>query len=195
MALEIRDKLEDYNTALMTQIKLHQVSGPRQHSINLLQDWLARKKGGNNFLSGVENTPWREEEQRDLVSFSNSTFDVLTSLVAEKVVPGLVACGLLTKNPMPGQEELGLREWSATSYHRASRAFVVIIATLMPSMATLVLYFVPSMIARILTAMLLSSVFSASMALSTKAKHAEIFSVTAAFAAVQVVFIGSTSLS
>lgn len=84
----------------MTQIKLHQVSGPRQHSINLLQDWLARKKGGNNFLSGVENTPWREEEQRDLVSFSNSTFDVLTSLVAEKVVPGLVACGLLTKVSM-----------------------------------------------------------------------------------------------
>lgn len=59
----------------------------------------------------------------------------------------------------------------------------------------LVLYFVNSMLIRIGLVILFTTIFSVALALFTGAKKIEIFSATAAFAAVEVVFIGSVSAS
>jgi hypothetical protein len=57
----------------------------------------------------------------------------------------------------------------------------------------LALYFVNSMIHRIGLVIVFTTVFSVALALFTGAKKVEVFSATAAFAAVEVVYIGSTS--
>jgi hypothetical protein len=56
-----------------------------------------------------------------------------------------------------------------------------------------VLYFVERMLTRIGLVILFTATFSVTLSLFTQAKKVEIFSATATFAAVEVVFIGSTS--
>jgi hypothetical protein len=51
------------------------------------------------------------------------------------------------------------------------------------------------MIVRIGLMIVFTAIFSVSLAVLTEAKRAEIFAATAAFAAVEVVFIGSTSVN
>ena len=97
------------------------------------------------------------------------------------------------QKPEPGHEEFGLVHSPNKPYETAARVLAVLASTLIPSVAIVVLYFIQRLIIRIVTSILLSLVFSTTLAILTKARAAEIFASTAAFAAVQVVFIGSTS--
>jgi hypothetical protein len=81
---------------------------------------------------------------------------------------------------MPGQEELGLVEWNEDTYHASAKALAIIFSTLIPSIAIVVLYFIHNFIARILTAMGLSFVFSITLALVTSVRASEIFASTVA---------------
>ncbi|CAK1363880.1 unnamed protein product [Cercospora beticola] len=191
----IRENLDQYHTALLKHSQICKLPKPNRYDLNLLQDWLARADGGNNFLTGIEDLPWLESESSDLVALDSRDFDSATRWFAERVLPWLYRNKVQSRSPLPGQEELGLVEWSDETYRRAARWLSVIASTCIPTLAIVVLYFIRNLIARILTAMGLSFVFSVSLALLTAARPAEIFAASAAFAAVQVVFIGSTSLS
>lgn len=74
-----------------------------------------------------------------------------------------------------------------------AEALVVALSAVLPTVAILVLYFIPTMIWRIVGVVILTFVFATVMALTTGAKKSEVFGATAAFAAVEVVYIGSTS--
>lgn len=51
---------------------------------------MGRKKGGDNFLTEVEDIPWStEEDSSDLVALSGREFDTLTGWAAENLVPWL----------------------------------------------------------------------------------------------------------
>lgn len=76
---------------------------------------------------------------------------------------------------------------------RVGDAIVATFSAALPTVAILVLYFVKSMLNRIGLVVVFTSVFAAALAIFTNAKRIEIFSATAAFAAVEVVFVGSTS--
>lgn len=70
---------------------------------------------------------------------------------------------------------------------------IAALSAIFPTVVILGLYFVQSMIKRIGLVILFTSLFAITLALFTGAKKVEIFSATAAFAAVEVVYIGSTS--
>ncbi|KAJ3946128.1 uncharacterized protein N0V96_004484 [Colletotrichum fioriniae] len=79
---------------------------------------------------------------------------------------------------------------------KISRFGDIVLATLsaaQPTLAILILYFVQNMVHRIGLVIVLTMVFSVLFALLTRAKKAEIFAATAAFAAVEVVYIGSVA--
>lgn len=59
------------------------------HDFGVLKEWLARKHGGNNFLSGIEDKPWRNEEVVDLVALSARPYARVTRWVIERAVPWL----------------------------------------------------------------------------------------------------------
>ncbi|KAM0716127.1 hypothetical protein Q7P37_008641 [Cladosporium fusiforme] len=195
LVMQIREKLRTYNEALLHQAQIGQMPCPGNHDYTVLRKWLRHPKGGNLFLKGVEDLPWLEEERDDLVAVSSRNFDTLTKLVAEKVVPWSTSRRVIKKTPLAGQEELGLLQWNDEAYETASRLVSILTATLIPSLAIIILYFIRNLIARILTAMGMSFVFSILLAATTAARPAEIFASTAAFSAVQVVFIGSTSVT
>ncbi|EKG11220.1 hypothetical protein MPH_11691 [Macrophomina phaseolina MS6] len=162
-----------------------------KYDLRILRDWLKRSGGGNNFLSGVEALPW-EEEHSDLVALSGRHHDKFMRWVSEKLVP----CSLIewlrrSKKPIPGHEEVGLVKWGDGQYHKASMALSVVVSSLIPCLAIITLYHIQDLI-RIYAAFGFSALFSLALALLTLARPAEIFGATAAFASVQVVFIGST---
>ncbi|KAK3638735.1 hypothetical protein LTR56_012842 [Elasticomyces elasticus] len=87
LVLQIREKLSDYNAALLQQAEIAKLTQPREYDRRLLQDWLARKDGGDNFLLGAEDRPWLESESGDLVALSNKGHDSFTHWIGEKLVP------------------------------------------------------------------------------------------------------------
>ena len=67
------------------------------------------------------------------------------------------------------------------------------VSATLPTAAILVVYFVQNMVHRIGLVIVFTVIFSAALTVLTGAKRIEIFSATAAFAAVEVVYIGSTA--
>ena len=91
-----------------------------------------------------------------------------------------------------GDEESGLIHYEDATVYNITRIFCILISSLLPSASVVVLYFVEHLIDRLGIIMGFSLMFSFSLALFTSAKRVEIFAATAAFASVQVVFVGST---
>jgi hypothetical protein len=190
LVLTIRQRLKEYRRCVTTSKpsiaddrneQMKPCCGkPKKYDLEVLRDWLAREKGGDNFLSGIEDLPWLESETSDLVAVSGRDFDTITRWTAETFVPWLYRSKILKRVPVSGQEELGLVEWDDTTYLRTARGMSVVVSSLIPSLAIVILYFIHNLIARILTAMGLSFVFSVALALSTPARPAEIFAASAA---------------
>ncbi|CAD0086717.1 unnamed protein product, partial [Aureobasidium vineae] len=178
--MKLRSKLKDYNEALLRQANLQKLEKPNHYDLNILRCWLEHEKGGNNFLNSLEDLPWTEERESDLVALSKRKQDHFTKWTAETMIPWLLQKGVTTKTPLPGHEELGLVEWSDASYTTASRTISVVTSSLIPSLAIVVLYFIHSLLVRIFVAMGLSFLFSIALALLTSARAAEIFASTAA---------------
>ena len=86
-----------------------------------------------------------------------------------------------------------IRRYSEKKVAKVTQGVVAALSALLPTLAILVLYFVTSMKTRIGLVILFTTVFAVLLALFTSAKRVEIFSATAAFAAVEVVFVGSTA--
>jgi len=89
-------------------------------------------------------------------------------------------------------EESGVYHYKGSSYRFISHVFGILFASMIPAASIFTLYYVHNMVARLGALLAFSVVFSISLAIFTTAKKAEIFAATAAFASVQVVFVGST---
>lgn len=85
------------------------------------------------------------------------------------------------------------RAYSPQTVSRVGSAAVAALSSTLPTLAILVLYFVKDMVTRLGLVILFTTIFAFALAVLTDAKKVEIFSATAAFAAVEVVYIGSTS--
>ncbi|KAH6722946.1 hypothetical protein BKA61DRAFT_565600 [Leptodontidium sp. MPI-SDFR-AT-0119] len=77
--------------------------------------------------------------------------------------------------------------------YRITTILGTLLSSLIPIAAIIVLSFVKNMTARLGIVSAFTAIFSVSLSLVTEGKRVEIFAATAAFASVQVVFIGSTN--
>lgn len=71
----------------------------------------------------------------------------------------------------------------------------VVLSSLLPTVMILALYFIQSMLWRIGAVIIFTAIFAVALTVFTNARKIEVYSATAAFAAVEVVFIGSTANS
>jgi predicted RND superfamily exporter protein len=88
--------------------------------------------------------------------------------------------------------ETGVLAYNDVYFRRLNKLIVTTVASLLPIVAIIVLYAVKSTWRRIYVAIAFTALFGIAMA-CTNARQSEIFAATAAFAAVEVVFIGSVS--
>ncbi|KAG0650167.1 hypothetical protein D0Z07_2935 [Hyphodiscus hymeniophilus] len=80
-----------------------------------------------------------------------------------------------------------------TYFHRIANILGTLVSSLIPIAAIIILSFVRNMTARLGIVCAFTAVFSICLGLVTEAKRFENFAATAAFASVQVVFVGSTN--
>ncbi|KAK0715491.1 hypothetical protein B0H67DRAFT_241578 [Lasiosphaeris hirsuta] len=95
-----------------------------------------------------------------------------------------------------GEKEASyLRHYSDRKLRFASDVFGSAVSSIIPSLAIIVLFFVEDLLRRLALVCLFSFLFSICMSLATRARRIEVFGATAAFASVQVVFVGTTAAS
>ncbi|MCJ1452195.1 hypothetical protein MMC28_002537 [Mycoblastus sanguinarius] len=185
--LEIRKKLSEY-------IQVAAISSPTPHNVTLLREWLERPKYGKGFLRGVEAKAWDlEKGTQDFITLSNQQVerDGLSRFIYW-LVPGIYhrLWGMHWSTPTV---EGGIFEYPDSSLDRAARTLNTLLSSLLPTLSIFVLYYVKSPPARLGLILGFTIVFAITLQCVSRARPADIFAATAAFAAVQVVFVGSTS--
>jgi hypothetical protein len=88
--------------------------------------------------------------------------------------------GLTGKKPVKGHENVGLVKWRNRHLVTMAKIVSVIVSTLFPSIAVLVLYFIKSLVVRVGVVLVFSALFLTSLTIFINAKLIEIFAATAA---------------
>jgi hypothetical protein len=182
---------------LLRTAQINDLRRPRKDNLELRRQWYDEESGGNQFLYGVEAGIFRNSrDEADMVTLDQSagSKDALATFISERVLPwyhryvGYKLHRSMTEKPFD-------RTWE---YRQETLVYVgnalsMVLSAAIPVSAILVLYSVKSMGARLVTISIMSLVFSFVMNIITE-RRADVFISTTAFAAVLVVFVGSSNV-
>lgn len=197
---DIREKLKDYNEALLQYKSMCALQNPTKPDLRKLREWLLRPELGDNFLKGVERDILHSadrldadlERASDLVTMSREAVehDFFSRWLSDQVLDKFHSLiGRHFKRPF---DETGMVHYRKLHLRAVSHLIGVVLASVIPAASIFTLYFVQNPINRLVVLLAYSALFSVCLALFTSARRVEIFAATAAFASVQVVFVGST---
>ena len=163
----------------------------------MLRQWLSRPEGGDHFLSGTESTPWKDAHTADLIALMPPTAqgDRLAQSLRDEVLPWYhKLCGH-RGNPRADPELGEIWEYDSAALTLTGNVFCMLLSFAIPTGSVFALYFVTSMLARLLIMSAFLLVFAFSMMfVAGHRRGSKIFGATAAFAAVQVVFVGGVNI-
>ncbi|OCL04673.1 hypothetical protein AOQ84DRAFT_399986 [Glonium stellatum] len=192
---QIRAKLREYNEALIQYSTVLAFPGPSKWDLNYIQHYLATKDMGPLELAGDDAPIWGSTKEPksfcyDLIALRpRHNEDIFSKWVTERAIIKLFKCGChrLKKvsriHGVPGFKDATLLQ--------ATFWITTVIASLLPIASISVLYCVHSMLARFAIIAAFNVVVSICLVAFTTAKRLDVFAVTAAFSAVQAVFVGS----
>lgn len=175
---------------------MHQLSKPTKQNRWRLWDWLCSSDGGNNFLKSFEARPWDLEDKqaasisRDLATL-NSGPDTLDNWLADSLVPKW-HLKIGHKRPANVGADLGigeLWEYKMKTLQGWGNFICVVLSSLVPIASIQGLYWIPNTLGRLMAITGFIFIFAAVMMFVTGCRRFEVFAGTAAFAAVQVVFL------
>ncbi|KAF8849629.1 hypothetical protein BDZ45DRAFT_772160 [Acephala macrosclerotiorum] len=193
LPVDIGQKLD--NTALDQTRSLDKAAQPRESDLEFLRIWLDRGTMGDGFLVGVEATVWSKINFDDLITIrsppeeSDKFTKLLNGTLLDMYNYMIGRFSKSEKKVIDGK----IRVYKKKNISRISNGIVAALSAIIPTVVILTLHFVHRMIYRIGLVIVFTAVFAITLALFTEAKKIEIFSASAAFAAVEVVYIGSTS--
>ncbi|KAL1639640.1 hypothetical protein SLS58_007699 [Diplodia intermedia] len=216
LAREMRAKLKEYNEALLLQTQLLPLAPPGAHDQRYLQKFLESRAmdhgaltGGDALLWGTIDAP--RAHASDLVALlpRRGADDAFSKWATEKLVARLLrwrrhrGAAARARDDVDGDDaDDGDDRWRLKGYEDGSvlrwTFFVAsALASALPVVAIAILYCVPSVPARLGLIAVFSVLLSAAMATFTSARRVDVFAVSAAFAAVQVVFVqvGTTTVT
>ncbi|OJD39989.1 uncharacterized protein BKCO1_200057 [Diplodia corticola] len=184
----IRDRLKEYNNALIRQQKILRMPPPGKRDLSWLQDFLLQQQ-----MTGDDSSIWGDSQRpdkgaKDLVTLlARPDGDPLSTWVSEKAVDHLVRFKWLRSREL--QEAWGREGCKEETLRKLTATVTSVVASTLPIVSIVVLYFVQPLGARLGIIGAFNVVLAVSLAVFTKAKRAEVFAVTAAFSAIQVVFV------
>lgn len=183
------------NTDNLKVGQLSKFQKPSSTHLRKLQEWLRDPKGGNTFLRNAEAYTWAQADQKEFLTFQIPRLDqdVFTRWLTRLPVTAYHRIWGEKHNHSRRivDEETGLTEYQEGPIDRIAKAVLTILASTLPMVAILGLYFQKDLLLRIYTAIGITAAFATVLAVFTQARRIEIFAATAALAAVEVVFIGS----
>ena len=183
------------------------LSKPDKHNINILTSILEDPEL-EDYLLGADRTVWSDPElASDLISLNTEpNFDSLTLVLVKRFL-GIYHNYIGRRLKSTPDSEAGLYNYNEAHIRLPVRVLNVVASSTLPILAIIVLHVVDGTGKRLAAIAAFTAVFSALIALTTKAKSEDTFAATAAsvravfemhttnfslrFAAVQVVFIGT----
>ncbi|ORY72088.1 uncharacterized protein BCR38DRAFT_331613 [Pseudomassariella vexata] len=191
--LEIRQKLATYNATVLQQAQMAKLDTPSKYDVEFLRTWFKRPLMGAFPLLGLDQTAWDEDNQKDLIAIrARKSPDMFSKWFTEVVVPTfhhLVGERLKKHDSV----DPGIYEYNEKLLAKILFGISTVIASMLPICSIVVLYYVQSSRIQLGLTVLFCACFSSALVLMTNAKKVEIFAATAAFAAVDVVFLTSDS--
>lgn len=185
------------STDCLAAAEIHQLSKPSKTNKNYSEEWLRDSKGGTSRLQEDLFFAWDRDFNHDLLTFHKPPpdQDAFTKWMTRWPVT-LYHRLWGHKHKRTGDriidEETGLVDYHEGRLIKATKLMSTTVASTMPMIAILGLYFEKNLLTRIYTAMGITAAFAAILVVFTNARRIEIFMATAGLATVEVVFIGST---
>jgi len=209
IALALRAKLREYYTAMTQYSQVASIPQPKSSERDTLESWIKSSSGGacaflGRDLASIEQpSVYDAIHQNDLAILSDShgEDDSLTRFMNGPLVTLYHRLFQYWKAPLPKDPEkppVGENRSSFHSYEQERVNFITNLlgttfSSLAPLVSIIVLSFVRNERARLGIVCAFTILFSFTLAIATKARRVEIFAATAAFASVQVVFIGTSN--
>ncbi|RYP61452.1 hypothetical protein DL771_010130 [Monosporascus sp. 5C6A] len=171
-----------------------QIPSPADNQLETLREWLRDMKGGNNFLQNEELSTWAPEDVSSYLCLNPALLDAdpLTNTISYKLTK--LYHRAIGKHFEGGKtfRDFGVHSYSSSRIRRASSGILVIVASMMPVLTIFILNEISSTNARIGVTAAMTALFAFFMAVVSHGKKSEILVATATFAAVEVVFIGTS---
>ena len=161
----------------------------------VLKDWLSRPEGGNRFLGAVEKGPWSGNQDDDLISLlPQSGHDRFGQRLSDRFLPWYHS--LIGKHRHPSEDPNLGQIWfyDRDAFTFAGNVICMLLSFAMPTASIFALYYVHSMLSRMLMVATFIFVFASAMMFAVGSRRGEVFAATAAFAAIQVVFVGGINI-
>lgn len=182
--------------AALRTTQLNALQSPKSDDLELRRCWYDHKAGGDDFLRGLEAGIFRDADmESDVMVLSESPGgkDPLANFLGEKVVPLYHRMlGRRIHRSMP-EEFGGTWDYAPEMLVRVGNTICMLLSAVLPALSILVLVCVQSIAARLTAICLMSLVFSVIMSVVAQ-RRADVFMSTTAFAAVLVVFVGSSNV-
>jgi hypothetical protein len=172
------------------------LGSPDSCDIKFLRSWLQNEKCGNNFLKSsarAEARAWDDDHTEDLITLVKRE-DRFVAWIANNIVP--IYHAILGHRWQKRIEDDALGIYYAYDDKRVlllGNLLCTVLSMMIPSSSILILYYVKSMVSRLLLIVAFSSLFSLVMGFVAQGRRCEMFTATVAFAAVQVVFVGGVT--
>jgi hypothetical protein len=186
------------DTLLMQTADVHRLAQPLECDLKFLREWLELPHGGDFFLKGLEAEPWEPHYTADLVVLSGrqEERDHFAQYLSDKIVPWYHHyIGHRKKNPVPAKDWGRVWEYKDEMFVVLGNIICMTLSALVPAASIVCLYFVKSMVARLAIVSGMSLLFSLVMTVIVQGRRVDVFAATTAFAAVQVVFVGSANFT
>ncbi|KAF1954642.1 hypothetical protein CC80DRAFT_493765 [Byssothecium circinans] len=171
------------------------MSEPANWDLSYLQKYLQTPEMGTLALNGPDASVWGSVRHPDcyapdLIALRpRPKEDTLSAWVTEKAIVNWIRCGC-ARFQRPSRKH-GVIGYDDSAVLRVTFWLTSIVAALVPIASIAVLYSVKSMPVRLVVIAVFNVLVSVCLSALTNAKRVEVFAVTAAFAAVQVVFVGT----
>ncbi|KAG9556937.1 hypothetical protein KCU71_g11189, partial [Aureobasidium melanogenum] len=205
LLLELREKLREYNEAVLQASRICQMSSPDSGDIDCLRKWLHERK----FPEGFEWLTWNPQENQSKFFDDKELLTLQPTLNEQDAFSKALSSSLLslwnflrtfrwssTSSKDARLEKTidsddGIMHYSQEGLLKFNNMLISVIGAAMPIASIVALYFIKTEGGRIGAMAGFTILFAFVLATCTNARRLEIAASTAAFAAVEVVFIGS----
>ncbi|KAI1411525.1 hypothetical protein F5Y13DRAFT_191142 [Hypoxylon sp. FL1857] len=193
--LKVKEKLSEYNQALYLQHMVAKFGPPGKQDFKFLQTWMKTPSMGNVYLLGSDSDVWDNFDAEELVCLKpNKANSLMARFCANTLVKWYHhLLGHRFRKPDTLDIHQDTVFYSQEGVLRFSMLIGTVFASLLLVGSIVVLYSIDNMTTRLVIIGVFTATFSLGLGLLTNGKIVEIFSATAAFAAVQVVFVSSTN--
>ncbi|KAK5053805.1 hypothetical protein LTR84_001767 [Exophiala bonariae] len=191
---DVQRKLKSYYELLALTATIENLPRPNNLSLAFLQEWVKSQDRGEGFLLDTERQIWESAPADDFVVLSPKATNDRLAVALNAFIQPLYHAHIGARR-LPTAKRHG-RVWSYDfqQFVLLGNILCILLATGIPAGSIVILYLVCSMWLRLLIIAIFCLLFAFVLTFIGGARRVDVFSATAAFAAVQAVFVGGTTL-